>query len=62
MQLVAILVGLVVLALFLYVLNLILDKLLPSMGLDAGWAVIVKLIVTLFVLVLAAGTLGVGPA
>jgi len=62
MNLVMILLGLMILAFFLYILNMILDKLLPSFGLDAQWCMIVKAIVGLFMLILTLGMLGLMPA
>ncbi len=62
MNLVAILVGLVVLAAFLTLLYKILGKVLPLAGLDADWINIVFGIVGLAVLVLVAGWLGYLPS
>lgn len=46
---VSLLVGLVVLVIFLWLLSLILDKLLPMVGLDASWKPIILGIIGLIV-------------
>jgi hypothetical protein len=61
MNLVAILIGLVILAVFLTLLYRILVKILPQLGVDGEWINIIFGIIGLAVLILIAGWLGYLP-
>lgn len=60
MNLVAILIGLVIIVFFLVILYKILGKLFPMLGIDADWQRIIFMIIGLAVLIFIAGYLGYG--